>query len=101
MERCVSGAGAGIFGDVDTLRDLAETAMNKTVDKMLTDSEFIKSLSSSGGGEVNIRLGKLDALYKDGLITEEEYIDNRNKIISDIWNMRALSLGPGCNYNYI
>lgn len=41
-----SGFGAGIFGDVDTLRNLAETAMNKTVDKTLTDPEFIEALSS-------------------------------------------------------
>ena len=38
------GVGAGIFGDVDTLRDLAEGAMNKTVDKMLGDQEFIDAL---------------------------------------------------------
>lgn len=81
------GAGAGIFGDVDTLRDLAESTMNETVDKMLTDSEFIKSLSHTGGGgssETNIRLLKLEALYKEGIITEEEYKEQRNKIISDI-----------------
>lgn len=88
-----AGAGAGIFGNVDTLRDLAENTMNKTVDKMLADSEFIKSLSSpstssmptpTSGGDINIRLLKLEALYKEGIITEEEYKEQRNKIISDI-----------------
>ena len=88
-----AGAGAGIFGNVDTLRDLAENTMNKTVDKMLADSEFIKSLSSpstssmptpTSGGDINIRLLKLEALYKEGIITEEEYKEQRYKIISDI-----------------
>ena len=88
-----AGAGAGIFGNVDTLRDLAENTMNKTVDKMLTDSEFIKALSSTntysnptptGGGDINIRLLKLEALYKEGIITEEEYKEKRSKIISEI-----------------
>ena len=88
-----AGAGAGIFGNVDTLRDLAENTMNKTVDKMLTDSEFIKALSSpntysnptpTGGGDINIRLLKLEALYKEGIITEGEYEKRRAEIISEI-----------------
>ena len=81
------GSGAGIFGDVDTLRNLAESTMNQTVDKMLTDSEFIKSLShtsSNRRNQTNIRLLKLENLYKEGTITQEEYREQRTKIISGI-----------------
>jgi len=42
-----TGVGAGIFGSVDTLRALAETAMNNTIDKALSDEEFINALTSS------------------------------------------------------
>jgi len=41
------GIGAGIFGSVDTLRDLAEMTMNKTIDKTLSDEEFIKAIAES------------------------------------------------------
>jgi len=92
-DEVAAGAGAGIFGNVDTLRGLAEETMNGTVDKMLTDSEFIKALSSpntysnltpTGGGDINIRLLKLEALRKKGIITEGEYEKRRAEIISEI-----------------
>jgi hypothetical protein len=47
---------------------------------MLTNQEFIKSLLFASGGEVNIRPRKIDVLYKDGLITEKEYKENRKNI---------------------
>jgi len=40
------GAGAGIFGDVETLRDLAESAMNETIDKTLSDQAFLNALEA-------------------------------------------------------
>jgi hypothetical protein len=92
-DKAEGGVGAGIFGSVDSLRDLAENTMNKTIDKMLTDSEFVKSLSppstqsipnTTSGDNVNIRLLKLETLYKEGIITEEEYKEKRGQIISEI-----------------
>lgn len=38
--------GGDFFRDEETLRNLAETVMNKTIEKTLVDSAFIKSLSS-------------------------------------------------------
>lgn len=42
--RTEAGSGAGVFGSVETLRNLAEETMNNTIDKMLSDQDFIKSL---------------------------------------------------------
>ena len=71
------GVGAGIFGDVDTLRDLAEEAMNQTIDKMLGDSEFIESLTVQPTATESLdsaaRLEELKSIYEQGLLTEEEY----------------------------
>lgn len=78
------GVGAGIFGDVETLRNLAETAMNNTVDKMLNDPEFIEALSFDDSGEASGRLKELESLYKDGLISEDEYKEKRAIIISEL-----------------
>jgi len=83
------GVGAGVFGDVDTLRNLAEGAMNKTVDKMLGDQEFIDALNlgvskSEDSIDTNSRLKKIETLHADGLLSEEEYQKKRAEIISDI-----------------
>ncbi|KAA1190500.1 SHOCT domain-containing protein [Pseudohalioglobus sediminis] len=79
-----SGVGAGVFGDVDTLRDLAELAMNKTIDKMLSDDEFILAATKQSETAVGIRIKKLESLYREDLITEKEYLDKREKILSEI-----------------
>jgi hypothetical protein len=92
-DKVEGGAGAGIFGSVDSLRNLAENTMNKSIDKMLMDSEFIKSLAppniqskpkTASGNGINARLLKLETLYKEGIITEEEYKEKRGQIISEI-----------------
>jgi ABC-type uncharacterized transport system auxiliary subunit len=83
-----SGVGAGIFGDVDTLRDLAEQAMNETVDKMLNDSEFEEALGASRYHEdVRLpekRLEELKSLYERGLISADEYEQKRTEILSTL-----------------
>ncbi len=83
-----SGVGAGIFGDVDTLRDLAEEAMNETIDKMLGDSEFMTSLTVQPVvaelPDASARLEDLKAIYQQGLITEEEYKEKRQSILSEM-----------------
>jgi hypothetical protein len=52
------GVSAGIFGDVDALRNTAETAMNKVIDKMLSDEEFIDALLYSSKDTAIERLSK-------------------------------------------
>ncbi len=86
-----SGVGAGIFGDVDTLRDLAEKAMNETVDKMLQDPEFIAALlpekdatPAADSAAYSKRLTQLESLRKEGLISESEYQEKRETIVSEL-----------------
>lgn len=84
-----SGVGAGIFGDVDTLRVLSEGTMNKTVDKMLVDPEFNDALAievgeSGSSIDTNDRLKALESLHSDGLLSDEEYQKKRADIISDL-----------------
>lgn len=79
-----SGVGAGIFGDVDTLRKLAEAAMNDTIDKMLIDPEFIDALSADDTGDAGDRMKRLEALYKDGHISEKEYQEKRAQMLSSL-----------------
>jgi len=78
------GVGAGIFGDVDTLRLLAEATMSKTIDKMLDDPEFIKALNSGVSVGVSDRLNQLESLYKDGHISEKEYKEKREEILTEL-----------------
>jgi len=68
-----SGVGAGVFGSVETLRDLAETAMNKTIDKTLSDPEFLNALSHPSINTTSERLRKIDELYQNDVINKEEY----------------------------
>ena len=82
------GVGAGIFGDVDSLRNLAEEAMNQTIDKMLGDSEFIESLARQPAAletySASERLEEMKSLHQKGLITEKEYQEMRAEILSEI-----------------
>jgi hypothetical protein len=78
------GIGAGIFGNVDTLRNLAETAMNKTVDKTLNDPEFARALIPATENSVEKRLNKLDELLHEGYINKEEYQQKRAEVLSDL-----------------
>lgn len=78
------GIGAGIFGNVDTLRNLAETAMNKTVDKTLNDPEFARALLPPTESSTEKRLNKLNELLDEGYISEEEYQQKRAEVLSEI-----------------
>jgi uncharacterized lipoprotein YmbA len=82
------GVGAGIFGDVDTLRDLAEQAMNETIDKMLVDSEFRDALNSGQpagkDSSTEKRLRKVEELHEQGLISPQEYEAKRDEILSEL-----------------
>ncbi len=86
-----AGVGAGIFGDVDTLRDLCEEAMNQTIDKMLNDDEFREAVtrvysfkSETGLSDVEVRLRRIKDLYESGTITVEEYQEKRRSILSEL-----------------
>lgn len=41
--------------------------------------------ASSGGSEFDVRLRKLEALKRDGLITEAEYLNKRAEILQEKW----------------
>ena len=81
------GVGAGIFGDVETLRDLAEEALNQTVDKSMTDLTFIAALAREGKPieeDYVETLRKLKEAYDQGLISEEEFNTNRQKALDSM-----------------
>lgn len=81
------GVGAGIFGDVETLRDFGEKALNQTVDKSMTDLTFIAALASAGKPIENQAvetLKKLQELHKQGLISDEEYSINKQKALDSM-----------------
>lgn len=47
---------SGAFGNVDTLRNLAEKAMSRTIDKVLSDNEFIQPLLSTSSRGIDSEL---------------------------------------------
>ncbi|WP_426415231.1 hypothetical protein [Aestuariirhabdus sp. LZHN29] len=80
------GVGAGIFGDVETLRALAETAMTKNINKMFYDGYLVKRLSSTPSlNNTTKRLKKVEALYGGGLISERDYRKRRAQILSEAY----------------
>jgi len=81
------GVGAGIFGDVETLRDFGEKALNQTVDKSMTDLTFIAALARAGKPIENRSietLKKLQELHEQGLISDEEYSINKQKALDSM-----------------
>lgn len=81
------GVGAGIFGDVETLRDFGEDALNQTVDKSMTDLTFIAALARVGKPIENQSvetLKKLQELHEQGLISDEEYSTNKQKALDSM-----------------
>ena len=78
------GVGAGIFGNVDTLRDLAELALNQTVDKAMRHRAFIAALTRAGqpieDDEID-KLRQLKEMYDQGLITDEEYAAKKQETL--------------------
>lgn len=79
-----SGVGAGIFGSVDTLRQLAETTMNKTIDQTLSDVDFNNALAQKESNGIAERLNRIEDLYNSGVISEQEYRDKRASLISEL-----------------
>ncbi len=68
------GIGAGIFGSVETLAELAEKSLSNAINKMLIDPEFIAAIekpseSSSRQASLNERVNSLG----DENLTYEEY----------------------------
>lgn len=83
-----SGVGAGIFGDVDTLRQLAERTLNKAIDKNLQDAAFITALTTattaSRHGNIEERLRELKSLFDQGLIEKSEYDAKRVAVMDQL-----------------
>ncbi len=50
-----------------------------------TDVIEVEFEGETGGGDFETRLRKLEALKKDGLITEEEYKQKRREIMDEKW----------------
>ena len=81
------GVGAGIFGDIETLRDLAEDALNQTVDKSMTDLTFVAALARASKPIVEDyveTLRQLKEAYDKGLISEEDYNMNKQKALDSM-----------------
>jgi len=81
------GAGAGIFGNVDTLRDLAELALNQTVDKSMMDLSFVAILARAGKpieDDAVDKLRQLKEMYDQGLISDEEYAAEKQETLDSI-----------------
>ena len=87
QEKNIAVVGAGIFGDVETLRDFGEKALNQTVDKSMTDLTFIAALARAGKPIENHSietLKKLQELHEQGLISDEEYSINKQKALDSM-----------------
>lgn len=78
------GVGAGIFGDVDTLRQLAERTLNKAVDSHLQDPNFVSALNTKTQANTEVRLLELKGLFEKGLIDQGEYEAKRAVIVNEI-----------------
>jgi hypothetical protein len=86
-----SGVGAGIFGDTDHLTEFAQRTLNQTIDKVLSDPNFMEALAGQSSASkakstrsVPERLRALEQLKTDGLINEEEYNTKRKEILREL-----------------
>jgi len=82
-----AGVGAGIFGNVDHLAAFTQRTMSQTIDKALADPVLLAALSSSRSmapKAASDRLKQLEALRRDGLISDVEYETKRKEILGDI-----------------
>ena len=83
-----AGAGAGIFADVNALGTFANETLNQTIDKALSDPELISALQESrtrATRELTVeqKLEQIEELKQQDLITEAEYQEMREDILSD------------------
>jgi hypothetical protein len=83
-----SGVGAGIFGSVDHLAAFTQKTMNQTIDKALADPTLLAALTSRQSAPHRAtaadRLKQLDALRRDGLISDAEYEAKRREVLGEI-----------------
>lgn len=83
------GAGAGIFGDVEALAKFANQALNETIDKALSDPDFVAIVTGTAQltrppSSASSRLEELQLLKEKGLITGEEYERKRQLLIESL-----------------
>jgi len=84
------GVGAGIFGSVDGLRELAERTLSVAIDQVLADPAFLRALQEGPGstvaeeGDPADRLRRLEELRDQGLIDESEYEAKRREILDSL-----------------
>jgi hypothetical protein len=82
-----AGVGAGIFGNVDHLAAFTQQTMNQTIDKALGDPALLAALTSRVSVPTKVaadRLKQLEALRRDGLISDVEYETKRKEILGEI-----------------
>lgn len=84
VDEVEGGVGAGIFGDVDTLRQLAERTLNKAVDSHLQDPNFVDALNTKVHDNTEARLLELKRLLDKGVLQQEEYDAKRAAIVDEI-----------------
>jgi uncharacterized lipoprotein YajG len=82
-----SGVGAGIFGNVDHLAAFTQQTMSQTIDKALADPALLAALADRKSAPLRAasdRLKQIEALRRDGLISDTEYEAKRKEILSEI-----------------
>jgi hypothetical protein len=82
-----SGAGAGIFGDVNHLAGFMQKTLNQTIDKFFADPAFVSVLTGrnvSSAAGVAARLEELENLRRRGLISDEEYNAKRKQVLDGL-----------------
>ena len=81
------GMAAGIFGSVETLRQLSERALRAAIDQVFDDASFSSALAKPLVGEsdkLEERLRRLDSLRETGAISEDEYRWKRRQILNEL-----------------
>jgi hypothetical protein len=84
------GVGAGMFGSVESLADFANETLNETIDKAIDDPAFLAALSKRTppaeirNKSIKERLGDLQMLLDDGLISLQQYEAKRSEILHDL-----------------
>jgi hypothetical protein len=82
-----AGVGAGIFGNVDHLAEFTQRTMSQTIDKALADPALLAALANRKSVPQKVasdRLKQLEALRRDGLISDIEYEAKRKEILGEI-----------------
>lgn len=87
-ERSQGTAGVGVFASLDSLRALAQEALQETIDTALEDDQLRAALSGSAAsprapasGSTESRLQELERLRERGLVDDEEYQRKRREVL--------------------